>query len=153
MPQAEQDRRAKRALELVGLAGRAGHRPAQLSGGQQQRVAIARALVNGPALLLADEPTGNLDSRTSLEIMTIMQTLNQHGLTIVLVTHEPDIAAYAHRQITFRDGRVLSDKVVAAPRAAMADLAARRERDKEEAASAGRAATNSRPIQIKEEPR
>ncbi len=153
MPQAEQARRAKRALELVGLAGRASHRPAQLSGGQQQRVAIARALVNGPSLLLADEPTGNLDSRTSLEIMAVLQTLNRHGLTIVLVTHEADIAAYSRRQISFRDGRVLSDMPVATQRSAIADLAVRRERDKEEAAAAGRVATNSRPIQIREDPR
>ncbi len=158
MPQTEQARRAKRALELVGLASRAGHRPSQLSGGQQQRVAIARALVNGPALLLADEPTGNLDSRTSLEIMAVLQTLNQHGLTIVLVTHEADIAAYTRRQLSFRDGRVLSDLQVAAPRSAVADLVQRRERDKEEAAQgtsagvAGRPPSTSRPIQIREEP-
>jgi putative ABC transport system ATP-binding protein len=118
----QQERRARRALELVGLAGRANHRPSQLSGGQQQRVAIARALVNGPRLLLADEPTGNLDSRTSLEIMAVLQTLNAHGLTLVLVTHEPDIAAYASRQIAFRDGRVQGDPRVT-PRSAMNDLA------------------------------
>jgi putative ABC transport system ATP-binding protein len=119
---AERERRARRALELVGLASRANHTPFQLSGGQQQRVAIARALVNRPALLLADEPTGNLDSRTSLEIMAVLQTLNQHGITILLVTHEADIAAYAKRQITFRDGRVLSDERNGAPRDAAADL-------------------------------
>ncbi len=119
---AERERRARRALELVGLASRANHTPLQLSGGQQQRVAIARALVNRPALLLADEPTGNLDSHTSLEIMAVLQTLNQHGITILLVTHEADIAAYAKRQITFRDGRVLSDERNGAPRDATADL-------------------------------
>jgi putative ABC transport system ATP-binding protein len=119
---AERERRAHRALELVGLASRANHTPLQLSGGQQQRVAIARALVNRPALLLADEPTGNLDSHTSLEIMAVLQTLNQHGITILLVTHEADIAAYAKRQITFRDGRVLSDERNGAPRDATADL-------------------------------
>jgi putative ABC transport system ATP-binding protein len=160
-PRAEQERRAKRALELVGLASRAHHRPAQLSGGQQQRVAIARSLVNGPALLLADEPTGNLDSRTSLEIMAVLQTLNQRGITVVLVTHEAEIAAYTRRQLVFRDGRLLSDLPVAAPRSALTDLADRRERDKQESAprvgqgmdAAGRMATTSRPIQIREEPR
>jgi putative ABC transport system ATP-binding protein len=125
---AERERRARRALELVGLASRANHTPLQLSGGQQQRVAIARALVNRPSLLLADEPTGNLDSRTSLEIMAVLQTLNQHGITILLVTHEADIAAYAKRQITFRDGRVLSDERNAAPRDATADLLRVRQR-------------------------
>jgi putative ABC transport system ATP-binding protein len=101
--------RARRALEAVGLADRADHRPAQLSGGQQQRVAIARALVTGPALVLADEPTGNLDSRTSLEILALFQALNDAGLTIVLVTHEPDIARLCRRQITFQDGRIVGD--------------------------------------------
>jgi putative ABC transport system ATP-binding protein len=100
------------------------HKPAQLSGGQQQRVAIARALVNGPALLLADEPTGNLDSRTSVEIMGVLQRLNALGLTIILVTHEHDIADYAQRQISFRDGRVVSVKLVAQPRFALDELAA-----------------------------
>ena len=95
----------------MGLEGREGNRPNQLSGGQQQRVAIARALVNGPSILLADEPTGNLDSRTSSEIMDIFCRLNrEQGLTIVLVTHEPDIAGYACRQIHFRDGRITSDQ-------------------------------------------
>jgi len=92
------------------------HTPSQLSGGQQQRVAIARSLVNAPSLLLADEPTGNLDSRTSLEVMAILQALNQQGLTIVLVTHEPDIAEYTSRQITFRDGRLVRDEPVTNPR-------------------------------------
>ena len=118
MSRAEQMDRAQRMLRLVGLASRQHHKPAQLSGGQQQRVAIARALVNGPALLLADEPTGNLDSRTSVEIMAILQALNERGLTVVLVTHEPDIAAYAARQIQFRDGRVVRDMVNAQPRSA-----------------------------------
>ena len=106
---AEREQRASEALAMVGLADRAGHYPSQMSGGQQQRVAIARALVNRPAILLADEPTGNLDSRTSVEIMTIFQDLNDRGLTVVLVTHEPDIAAYATRVVTFRDGQIVSD--------------------------------------------
>ncbi len=114
----EQERRARKVLKLVGLGSRMDHKPSQLSGGQQQRVAIARALVNGPSLLLADEPTGNLDSRTSLEIMAILQALNKQGLTIVLVTHEPDIATYTKRQVTFRDGRILRDEPVLAPRSA-----------------------------------
>jgi len=101
-----------RALEIVGLADRAGHFPNQLSGGQQQRVAIARALVNEPAVLLADEPTGNLDSRTSIEVMGVFQKLNEAGMTIVMVTHELDIAAYARRNVVMRDGQVISDKPV-----------------------------------------
>lgn len=105
----ERARRAKEALTLVGLRERADHVPAQLSGGQQQRVAIARSLVNHPGLLLADEPTGNLDSRTSVEVMEIFQRLNENGLTIILVTHEPDIAQYATRQIVFRDGKIITD--------------------------------------------
>jgi putative ABC transport system ATP-binding protein len=118
----EQRRRARRVLQLVGLASRANHRPSQLSGGQQQRVAIARALVNSPALLLADEPTGNLDSRTSVEIMAILQALNDYGLTIILVTHEQDIAAFAKRQISFRDGRVIRDEVMLDSRHARREL-------------------------------
>src|SRR6478752_10557531 len=111
--------RAKEVLELVGLGERLDHFPSQLSGGQQQRVAIARALVNRPAILLADEPTGNLDSRTSVEIMQIFQDLNDSGLTIVLVTHEPDIAHFAKRTIIFRDGKVQHDDPVRnRPRAA-----------------------------------
>jgi putative ABC transport system ATP-binding protein len=105
--------KATRALDIVGLVDRAGHHPSQLSGGQQQRVAIARALVNEPALLLADEPTGNLDSRTSVEIMGVFQKLNDAGITIVMVTHELDIAAYTKRNIVMRDGRVVSDVAVA----------------------------------------
>ena len=105
--------RAQDALKLVGLGERMLHFPSQLSGGQQQRVAIARALVNQPSLLLADEPTGNLDSRTSIEIMDVLQKLNAKGLTIVLVTHEPDIATFAKRTIQFRDGKIRHDEVVA----------------------------------------
>ncbi len=111
--------RARRALEMVGLGERMEHFPSQLSGGQQQRVAIARALVNQPSILLADEPTGNLDSRTSVEIMQIFQDLNDQGLTVVLVTHETDIAHYAKRTIVFRDGKIRRDEpVVNRPRAA-----------------------------------
>jgi putative ABC transport system ATP-binding protein len=107
----ERKRRAQEALALVGLSERAYHRPAQLSGGQQQRVAIARALVNKPSVLLADEPTGSLDSQTSDEIMSTLVTFNQRGLTIVVVTHEPDVAAYAQRVVHFKDGEVISDEV------------------------------------------
>ena len=124
----ERLKRARRALRLVGLGDRLDHKPTQLSGGQQQRVAIARALVNGPKLLLADEPTGNLDTRTSIDIMAILQRLNAAGLTIVLVTHEPDIAAYAQRQIAFRDGAVAFDKPIVAPRQAAEELRAAAER-------------------------
>jgi len=113
---AERDARALEALALVGLSGRAGHFPTQLSGGQQQRVAIARALVTQPALILADEPTGNLDSRTSLEIMALFQKLNrEQGLTIVLVTHEPDIAAFLSRTLVFKDGHLVADQPNRAP--------------------------------------
>ena len=116
-------RRSLAALAQVGLSERAGHYPSQLSGGQQQRVAIARALVNEPALLLADEPTGNLDTRTSLEIMAIFQELNRKGMTILMVTHEPDIARYCLREITMRDGRIISDQAVPDRLDAAADLA------------------------------
>jgi putative ABC transport system ATP-binding protein len=112
LPGREQRERAVRALELVGLAERADHHPNQLSGGQQQRVAIARALVNQPALLLADEPTGNLDSQTSIEIMGVFQKLNEQGITIVMVTHELDIARYTKRNVIMRDGRIVSDVAV-----------------------------------------
>ena len=108
----ERERRAIQALAMVGLAERKNHFPSQMSGGQQQRVAIARALVNRPSILLADEPTGNLDSRTSVEIMEILQNLNDDGLTIVLVTHEHDIAHFAKRVLIFRDGKIRSDDPV-----------------------------------------
>jgi len=111
----DRETRAREALALVGLGDRADHFPSQLSGGQQQRVAIARALVNRPRMLLADEPTGNLDSRTAVEVMDIFQKLNQQGLTIVLVTHEPDIAQFAKRNIVFRDGHIKRDSTVRSP--------------------------------------
>ena len=123
MPARERHRRAAAALEAVGLGGRLHHHPNQLSGGQQQRVAIARALVNEPTLLLADEPTGNLDSRTSIEVMGIFQRLNaERSITIVLVTHEPDIAEYATRVIGFRDGRIRVDRPVLQRRDASDEL-------------------------------
>jgi len=108
---AERSARALQALQRVGLGERTGHTPAELSGGQQQRVAIARALVNQPQLILADEPTGALDSQTSEDIMKLLSTLNAQGMTVVLVTHESDIAAWARRRIVFRDGRILEDVV------------------------------------------
>jgi putative ABC transport system ATP-binding protein len=108
----ERHRRALEALKMVGLGDRIDHFPSQLSGGQQQRVAIARALVNRPSILLADEPTGNLDSRTSVEVMEILQDLNDQGLTIVMVTHEHDIAQFTRRNIVFRDGKIRRDEPV-----------------------------------------
>ena len=114
----EQLVKARACLERVGLAERWDHTPAQLSGGQQQRVAVARALVNDPAILLADEPTGNLDSKTSDEIMGIFQSLNEEGKTVVLITHEHDIAEYARRVVAFRDGRIVADEVVSNRRTA-----------------------------------
>jgi len=104
--------RALKALEIVGLANRADHFPSQLSGGQQQRVAIARGLVNNPQVLLADEPTGNLDSKTSAEVMGVFQKLNEQGITILMVTHELDIAQYCKRNLILRDGRLVSDITV-----------------------------------------
>jgi len=124
----ERRRRAAEALERVGLGDRLGHTSAQLSGGQQQRVAIARALVNRPALLLADEPTGNLDSHTSIEVMSIFQELNEQGLTVLLVTHEADIAEHAKRVVTFKDGLVLSDVPLGRRRLARDALQAAQER-------------------------
>ncbi|PYO46265.1 MAG: macrolide ABC transporter ATP-binding protein [Candidatus Rokuibacteriota bacterium] len=123
IPARERRTRARERLAQVGLADREHHHPSQLSGGQQQRVAIARALVNDPAVVLADEPTGNLDTRTSIEILALLQRLNEAGLTIVLVTHEPDIAMHAGRTLTFRDGRLLRDDPVSSPRDAAAQLA------------------------------
>ena len=108
--QPERSRRALAALQRVGLADRSSHSPAQLSGGQQQRVAIARALVNGPALILADEPTGALDSETSAEVMQLLDTLNRQGITVILVTHEADMAAWARRRLLFKDGRLVADE-------------------------------------------
>ena len=122
-PAAERRKRALEALAAVGLAERSDHHPSQLSGGQQQRVAIARALVDRPRIILADEPTGALDTRTSIEIMSIFQRLNQEsGITMIVVTHEPDIAAYAGRNIHFRDGRLQKDVRIERPRDAAAEL-------------------------------
>ena len=125
MKTAARHTRAVEMLTLVGLGNRSDHHPNQLSGGQQQRVAIARALINNPSILLADEPTGNLDTRTSIEVMGIFQRLNQErGITVVLITHEMDIAEYGTRSVTFRDGQVVADKAVARRRQAQDELAA-----------------------------
>jgi len=121
-PRARQSK-ARAKLEAVGLADRTHHHPAQLSGGQQQRVAIARALINEPVLILADEPTGNLDTRTSVEILALFQELNRRAITLVLVTHEADIALYARRILTFRDGRLIADEPVSEPKDARLLLA------------------------------
>ncbi len=138
-PSRERRARARARLADVGLAEREVHHPSQLSGGQQQRVAIARALVNDPPMILADEPTGNLDTRTSIEIIALLQRLNRDGLTIVVVTHEPDVAAYATRVVTFRDGRLVRDDRLGAPADAAATLASLpkdEEQDEEEEALA-----------------
>jgi putative ABC transport system ATP-binding protein len=122
---AERHRRAVEMLTLVGLGNRTDHHPNQLSGGQQQRVAIARALINNPSILLADEPTGNLDTKTSIEVMDIFQRLNrERGITVLLITHEPDIAEYGTRIVTFRDGQVVADRPVVKRRLAQEELAA-----------------------------
>lgn len=118
----ERHSKAVKALSIVGIEDRARHFPNQLSGGQQQRVAIARAIVNDPVFILADEPTGNLDTRTSIEVMAVFQDLHSQGKTVILVTHENDIAQYAQRQITFRDGLIISDKTNPKPRIASEDL-------------------------------
>ena len=122
MTNAQLRERAERVLAAVGLEGRGDHTPSQLSGGQQQRVAIARALINDPEVLLADEPTGNLDSRTSVEVMGIFQSLNEKGITIIMVTHEPDIASYARRNIVMKDGVVRNDILVQNRLNAVAEL-------------------------------
>jgi putative ABC transport system ATP-binding protein len=117
-PRRERRLRAEAVLDAVGLADRSHHQPSQLSGGQQQRVAIARALVNNPSLILADEPTGAIDTRTGVELMSLFQRLNREGITIVVVTHEPEIASFARRILRFRDGRLMDDEVVEKPKQA-----------------------------------
>jgi putative ABC transport system ATP-binding protein len=124
----EQEARARKALEEVGLGSRLRHKPSQLSGGQQQRVAIARAMVNDPAFILADEPTGNLDTEMTLEIMSLFQELNERGKTIIMVTHEPEVAAFSRRVVAMRDGAIVSDALVAGRRRAAEDLRAWKER-------------------------
>jgi putative ABC transport system ATP-binding protein len=146
LPRSERERRARKALKLVGLGARVNHKPTELSGGQQQRVAIARALVNGPSLLLADEPTGALDSKTGVEIMGILQALNEQGLTVVLVTHDQKIAQYAKRQVSFLDGRIVRDEPVTSPRSAQDEWAAII------SAEDNHAGTTDSSITVKEEP-
>ena len=136
VPARERRARARKRLSEVNLANREHHQPSQLSGGQQQRVAIARALVNDPTVILADEPTGALDSRTSLEIMALLQGLNREGMTIVVVTHEPDVAAHASRILSFRDGRMIRDEKVAQPRDAVAAVVALPRDEEQEAEEA-----------------
>ena len=123
LPSKDREQKARKALQDVGLKGKEKSTPNQLSGGEQQRVAIARALVNEPSLILADEPTGNLDTKTSFEIMDLLQKLNQKGITIILITHEKDIASFAKRNITFRDGKVQRDEAVISPKSAEEVLA------------------------------
>ena len=138
MKSAERHRRAKEALEIVGLGQRLDHYPNQLSGGQQQRVAIARALINEPSILLADEPTGNLDTRTSVEVMGIFQRLNvERGITVVLITHELDIAEHGTRLVRFRDGRIQIDQAIAKRRMAGEELAAMPLTDEDDLPPAG----------------
>jgi putative ABC transport system ATP-binding protein len=127
----EQFERATKSLELVGLGKRADHHPNQLSGGQQQRVAIARALVNQPSLLLADEPTGNLDSQTSIEIMGVFQKLNDQGITIIMVTHELDVARFTKRMVILRDGKIVTDEAV--PDRSLAEKELQRLREEQQA--------------------
>jgi len=136
VPAGDRHERARKALLAVGLGGREEHQPSQLSGGQQQRVAIARSLVNHPSIILADEPTGALDSRTSLEIMAIFQRLNrEEGITMIVVTHDPDVAAYSNRNIHFKDGRLQLDERLAQPREACKDLEQLPAEQQEEASS------------------
>jgi putative ABC transport system ATP-binding protein len=141
----ERENRARKVLALVGLGKRVNHKPSELSGGQQQRVAVARALVNGPSLLLADEPTGNLDSRTSVEIMAVLQALNDQGLTIILVTHDLNVADYARRQVSFIDGKIVKDEMVKNRRIAQAEWVALNKQMNEQQ-------VHVQPTQVKEEP-
>lgn len=126
----EPKKRAMEALERVGLGDRSDHEPSQLSGGERQRVAIARALINQPSIILADEPTGNLDSRTSIEVLSIFQELNHQGITVVLVTHERDIAEYAKRIVAMRDGLIVQERYVEARRDVEEDIAALRKEER-----------------------